>query len=88
MPSLVVEDVELAARDDDLVQDLEHSVSEWSLVLGEVMQRESEKHPSGTGPLAGVLAAWLWFPYPAPLQLVACNFLYLFLLNACPSAQG
>lgn len=61
MPSLFVEDVELAARDDDLVQDLEHSVSEWSLVLGEVMQRESEKHPSGTGPLAGALAAWLCF---------------------------
>ena len=53
MPSIQVDDVDIAINDNEVVAELEHVMSEWCAALTEVMQREAEKHPIGSGPLAG-----------------------------------
>ena len=47
-------DTDRAAADVDTVQQLEQYMAEWSQVLASVMQRESQKHPVGKGPLAEI----------------------------------
>ena len=54
MPSMQVDDVDIAINDTEVVSELEHVMSEWCAALIEVMQREAEKHPVGSGPLAGL----------------------------------
>ncbi len=54
MPSMQVDDVDIAINDTEVVTELEHVMSEWCAALTEVMQREAEKHPVGSGPLAGL----------------------------------
>lgn len=49
-----VDDVDIAINDTEVVSELEHVMSEWCAALTEVMQREAEKHPVGSGPLAGL----------------------------------
>ncbi len=54
MPSMQVDDVDVAINDNEVVAELEHVMSEWCAALTDVMQREVEKHPIGSGPLAGL----------------------------------
>ena len=54
MPEVVIDNVQRSAGDSDLVIQLEQFMSEWSQTLATVMQRESEKHPAGQGPLAEI----------------------------------
>lgn len=54
LPEVVIDSPEKAATDSDLVTHLEQYMAEWAQVLASVMQRESEKQPSGTGPLAEI----------------------------------
>ena len=54
MPSVQVDEVEHAMNDSEVISELEHVMSDWGAALTEVMQREAEKHPIGTGPLAGL----------------------------------
>ncbi|DBA95316.1 TPA: Dynein heavy chain cytoplasmic [Trebouxia sp. C0006] len=54
MPSMQVDDVDIAINDTEVVSELEHVMSEWCAALTEVMQREAEKHPVGSGPLAEI----------------------------------
>eukprot|EP00798_Chlamydomonas_sp_ICE-L_P031817 gene31817-7021_t len=54
VPDVIVESVEKAVLDSEIVLQLETAMSEWSTVLATVMQRESEKTPSGKGPLAEI----------------------------------
>ncbi|PNH08033.1 Dynein-1-alpha heavy chain, flagellar inner arm I1 complex [Tetrabaena socialis] len=54
VPDVPLEDVDRSATDTDLVNQLEHYMSEWSQVLASVLQRESQKHPTGKGPLAEI----------------------------------
>lgn len=61
MPSVQVDEVEHASNDNEVISELEHVMSDWGTALTEVMQREAEKHPIGTGPLAG-LPFSLWPP--------------------------
>lgn len=61
MPSVQVDEVEHASNDNEVISELEHIMSDWGTALTEVMQREAEKHPVGTGPLAGLLLS-LWLP--------------------------
>jgi len=49
-----IDSVEKSAADSDLILTLEHYMSEWSNLLGSVMQRESVKQPQGEGPLAEI----------------------------------
>ena len=53
MPSVEADEVEHAINDNEVISELEHVMSDWGAALTEVMQREAEKHPVGTGPLAG-----------------------------------
>lgn len=53
MPSVEVDEVEHAINDNEVISELEHVMSDWGAALTDVMQREAEKHPVGTGPLAG-----------------------------------
>ena len=53
MPSVQVDEIEHAMNDNEVISELEHVMSDWGAALTEVMQREAEKHPIGTGPLAG-----------------------------------
>lgn len=53
MPSMQVDDIDIAINDNEVVAELEHVMSEWCAALTDVMQREAEKHPIGSGPLAG-----------------------------------
>ena len=55
MPSVQVDEVEHAVNDNEVISELEHVMSDWGAALTEVMQREAEKHPIDTGPLAGLL---------------------------------
>ena len=64
MPSVQVDEVEHAMNDNEVISELEHVMSDWGAALTEVMQREAEKHPIGTGPLAGLS--------PFPLPSAAC----------------
>lgn len=61
MPSVQVDDVEIAINDNEVVSELEHVMSEWCVALTEVMQREAEKNPIGTGPLAGLISLAISF---------------------------
>ena len=54
MPAVQVDEVEHAVNDNEVISELEHVMSDWGAALTEVMQREAEKHPIGTGPLAGL----------------------------------
>jgi dynein heavy chain len=54
VPQLVIESVEVGAKDPDVVHLLEEAIAGWSAKLSEVMQRESEKKPGGKGPLAEI----------------------------------
>ena len=50
-----IDDIESAINDNEVITELEHVMSEWCAALAEVMAREAEKHPVGSGPLAGML---------------------------------
>nr|Q9SMH3.1 RecName: Full=Dynein-1-alpha heavy chain, flagellar inner arm I1 complex; AltName: Full=1-alpha DHC; AltName: Full=Dynein-1, subspecies f [Chlamydomonas reinhardtii]CAB56598.1 1-alpha dynein heavy chain [Chlamydomonas reinhardtii] len=54
LPDFPLEDMDRAAADTDLVMQLEQYMAEWSQVLASVLQRESQKHPTGKGPLAEI----------------------------------
>ncbi|MEW5308429.1 MAG: hypothetical protein WDW38_000392 [Sanguina aurantia] len=54
IPTLSVDNPERASQDIDLVATLEAAMAEWASALAAVMQRESEKQPSGRGPLAEI----------------------------------
>ena len=54
MPSVQVDDVDIAMNDNEIVTELEHVMSDWCAALTDVMQREADKSPTGTGPLAGL----------------------------------
>lgn len=49
MPTCTITDIERAAEDEEVMAELEHAMSEWSLQLAGVMQREAEKQPVGKG---------------------------------------
>ena len=55
MPAVQIDDVEAAVNDNDVIAELEHVMSAWCAALTDVMQREAEKNPIGSGPLAGQL---------------------------------
>ena len=70
-----IDDVESAINDNEVIAELEHIMSEWCAALAEVMAREAEKHPIGSGPLAGVLFCnWLCM---ACVQCVRLTFVLL-----------
>ncbi|GLI59150.1 hypothetical protein VaNZ11_000978 [Volvox africanus] len=54
VPDIPLEDVDRAAADSDLINQLELYMADWSQVLASVLQRESQKHPTGKGPLAEI----------------------------------
>ncbi|KAF5830619.1 hypothetical protein DUNSADRAFT_14266 [Dunaliella salina] len=54
VPDVPIDSVEKAAADTELVMSLEQYMSEWSTTLASVMQQESERQPSGSGPLAEI----------------------------------
>ena len=58
MPSMHIDDVDIAINDNEVITELEHVMSEWCAALAEVMAREAEKHPVGSGPLAGLSKPW------------------------------
>jgi dynein heavy chain len=54
MPSISMEALTAAAKDPDTLEVLQETVVNWSGILAEIMQRESEKLPDGKGPLAEI----------------------------------
>lgn len=54
MPSIGTEALTAAAKDPDTLEMLQETVVNWSGILAEIMQRESEKLPDGKGPLAEI----------------------------------
>uniref|UniRef100_A0A6S8LSH1 AAA+ ATPase domain-containing protein n=1 Tax=Dunaliella tertiolecta TaxID=3047 RepID=A0A6S8LSH1_DUNTE len=54
VPDVPIDSVDKAAADTELVMSLEQYMSEWSSTLASVMQQESERQPSGSGPLAEI----------------------------------
>ena len=54
IPQMVIESVEKAAEDYDLINQLESAIAEWTAVLASAIQRETEKVTTGRGPLAEI----------------------------------
>lgn len=80
MPSVEVDEVEHAINDNEVISELEHVMSDWGAALTEVMQREAEKHPVGTGPLAG----WPLSPgAPTACILRSCMLGSVWLIASC-----
>ena len=62
MPSIQLDDINAAANDGEGISDLERVMAERCVALTDIIQGEADKHPTGSGPLAGQqLTSWLSF---------------------------
>lgn len=80
MPNLQLDDPGLAVNDIEVIGELERVMAEWCAALTEVTQREADKHPTGSGPLAGLQSQSIshvpstsieWYLLPSPVPVIS-----------------
>lgn len=53
MPTMQIDDMDAAVNDIEVISELERVMAEWCAALTDIIQGEADKHPTGSGPLAG-----------------------------------
>ena len=53
MPTMQIDDMDAAVNDIEVISELERVMAEWCAALTDIVQGEADKHPTGSGPLAG-----------------------------------
>lgn len=55
MPNVQIEDTDAAINDVEVLGELERVMAEWCVALTDTVQGSADKHPTGSGPLAGLI---------------------------------
>lgn len=74
MPSVQIEDMDAAINDTEVISELERVMAEWCAALTDVIQGEADKHPTGSGPLAG----WACLPHAVHMLMPAVTVAWLY----------